>query len=136
MAKKKNAKKSATKKEPGKKAPSPKGAPTTESAPKPKGKPYVARCPICEQGLIRLMQCSLCGDAAGICDECESAWSKSAVSDLAQRDPAAPSAKSTKKPEGAFPKCPACRAVAEWKFLTAEQIDQSGLASAVAGYSP
>lgn len=80
--------------------------------------PYVARCAVCEDGLLRLFVCCECGAVVAICDECELIWQDLAA---VSRDPASPS-------DSAFPACPACDAPkAHWQKLTTEDIQREHL---------
>ena len=88
---------------------------------------YVARCAVCEDGLLRLFRCCECGTVVAMCDECELIWQDLAA---VSSDPTSPS-------DSAFPACPECeRAKAQWQKLTAEEIQHEHLNVYIAGRSP
>ena len=79
--------------------------------------PYVGRCSVCEDGLLRLFRCCDCGTIVAMCDECELIW----------RDVAEASRSAKPKSDAAFPACPACDTKrVKWFRLNRAEIRDAG----------
>lgn len=92
----------------------------------PTPKPYIARCGLCEQGVVRVVQCSECGMFSALCDECEALW----------KAPATPHANPAAPAEGQHPKCPHCEEnVTGWNHFQDEKLAAAGFGDLIVGRS-
>lgn len=86
-------------------------------------RPHVGACPLCEQGLVRVVRCPRCRHVSAFCDECEAIW----TSPRHVRDTG---------PSGQHPRCPSCtQKVRRWTFLTARNLRNHHLDDLIAGES-
>lgn len=86
-------------------------------------RPHLGECPLCEQGLIRVVRCPHCRSVSALCDECEAIWSK-------------PRHFRRSSPASQHPQCPDCKTdVAAWEFLTPGELKSQKLDGLVKGTS-
>ena len=86
-------------------------------------RPHLGTCPLCEQGLIRVVRCPQCHCISALCDECEALWAK-------------PRAFRKTPPDSQHPRCPDCQTdVEQWQFLTPGELKGQNLDGLVQGTS-
>lgn len=84
---------------------------------------HLGECPLCEQGLIRVVRCPQCRSISALCDECEAIWKK-------------PRSLRNTPPASQHPQCPDCkRDVEQWEFLTSAELKGQNLDGLVKGVS-
>jgi hypothetical protein len=87
---------------------------------------YIAVCPYCEQGFLRIAVCRNCQQAVAICEECEAVW----------KEPRALKSSTSIMADAQHPHCPHCgQSVTTWEFPKAEGIELLGLSDLISGYS-
>jgi len=86
-------------------------------------RPHLGRCPLCEQGLIRVVRCPHCEEWSALCDECEALWKE-------------PQLVFEIRPNSQHPYCPHCQEpVKKWFFATRKDLHEAGLDELIEGTS-
>ena len=86
-------------------------------------RPHLGHCPLCEQGLIRVVRCPQCEEWSALCDDCETLWKD-------------PQFALENKPDSQHPYCPHCHeSVKRWIFATYKDLHQAGFDEFIEGTS-